>query len=156
DGQFGPNLLFNPDFEESTVPGVGPDWVSDNPLRGTVGVSETAAPHSGAQNAECRTTSSDCGIYQELDVTGRSMTGNILFSIYARADQPGALVGVNIDGQTFVVNRVQVGGYQRYTMGFDRGSVSGVGHVVRVWLYTPPGVVVQIDDAELVDYFGPT
>ncbi|HEY2153262.1 MAG TPA: hypothetical protein VGH34_20805, partial [Vicinamibacterales bacterium] len=30
DGPFGPNLLFNPGFEESTVPDVGPDWVSDN------------------------------------------------------------------------------------------------------------------------------
>jgi hypothetical protein len=154
DGPFGPNLLLNPGFEESAVPDVGPDWVSDNPLRGTVAISETAAPHSGAQNGACRTTSADCGIYQEVG-TSQSTTGNMMFSIYARADQPGALVGVNVDGQTLAINRVQVGGYQRYTVAFFRGSLPGGGHEVRVWMYTPAGVVVQIDDAELVDYFGP-
>ena len=47
------------------MPSVGPGWVSDT-LRGSPAVSETAMPHSGAQNGVCRTTSLDCGIYQEV------------------------------------------------------------------------------------------
>ena len=150
-GPVGSNLLVNAGFENSVVPGVAPGWVSDTPLRQTPAVSETADPHSGAQNAACRTTSGDCGIYQEVSGT----SGNLLFSVYAKADHPGALVGVTVNGQTVAGARVFVGGYQRYTMAFCTCSITSSNPVVRVWMYTPPGVAAEIDDAELAEYFGP-
>ena len=112
-GPVGPNLLVNAGFEDSVAPSVAPGWVSDTPLRQTAAVSETSAPHTGAHNAACKTMSGDCGIYQEVDAQG-----DLLFSIYARADHPGALIGVNVNGQNLAALPVMVGGYQRYTIGF--------------------------------------
>ena len=150
----GPNLLANPGFEESSVPTVGPGWVSDTPLRQTPAVTETSSPHAGAQNAACHTTSGDCGIYQ--DVEGGS--GNMIVSFYARADHPGTLVGVNVDGIPGAVMRVSPGGYQRYSSWFTTFYVApnSTHPVIRVWMYSPgaPGVV-EIDDVELVQYNGP-
>jgi hypothetical protein len=152
-GPIGPNLLVNAGFEDSVVPTVGPGWVSDNPLRQTPAVSETSNAHTGTHNAACHTTSGDCGIYQEISHAG-VQTANMLFSIYARADHPGGLVGVNVNGQPIAGSQVLVGGYQRYTVGFFVPPSSST-PVIRVWMYAPPGVVVDIDDAELEEYTGP-
>jgi hypothetical protein len=156
-GPVGDNLLVNPGFEDSIVPNTGPGWVSDTPLRQTPAVSETTLPHTGQQNGACHTTSGDCGIYQDVTATQSAQTGNLLISAYARADHPGALVGVNVDGTVAVAMRVAPGGYQRYTAGFCVCSFSSNPNpVVRVWLYAPPtSGVVAIDDVELVENFGP-
>jgi hypothetical protein len=151
-GPIGPNLLANAGFEDSVVPTVGPGWVADTPLRQTPAVSETSTPHTGTHNAACHTASGDCGIYQDA----ANGTGNMLFSIYARADHPGGLVGVNVNGQPIAGARVFVGGYQQYTFGFCTCSVpSSSAPVIRVWMYAPAGVTVDIDDAALVEYSGP-
>jgi hypothetical protein len=154
-GPVGANLLVNAGFEDSVVPSVGPGWVSHTPLRQTDAISETSAPNTGAKNAACKTTSGDCGIYQEE--SGQEQQGEMLFSIYARADHPGALVGVTVNGKTLTAAPVLVGGYQRYTVGFCTCSAPQTGStpVVRVWVYVPPGHVVDIDDAELVVDLGP-
>ena len=144
-GPVGPNLLVNPGFEQSIVPQPGPGWLSD---RQTPAVSETTLPHSGNLNGACRTTTRDCGVHQ--DVTGQN--GNLVFRIYARADHPGALVGVNVDGKLAASVRVQPGGYQPYEMGFFTATPNTV---IRVWVYAPGTAgVVAIDDAELVQDFG--
>jgi hypothetical protein len=154
-GPIGPNLLVNDGFENSLVPDLEPGWASDTPLRQTPAVSETSNPRSGAQNGACHATSGDCGIYQDVR-HAPGATGNMLFSVYARADHPGALVGVNVNGQPLAAARVLVGGYQRYTVGFCTCSVpSSSTPVIRVWMYAPGGGVVDIDDAVLVEYSGP-
>src|SRR5262249_26488587 len=109
-GPVGNNLLTNPGFEDSIVPTTGPGWVSDTPLRQTPAVTELTLPHTGAQNAACRTTSGDCGIYQEF-TANNLQTGNLLLAVYARADHLGALVGVNVDGKPIVSTQIQVGQY---------------------------------------------
>jgi hypothetical protein len=156
EGPAGPNLLVNAGFEDSVVPTVGPGWVSDVPFRQTPAVSETSSPHTGTHNAACHTASGDCGIYQDV-TPAADMAGNMLFSIYARADHPGGLVGVNVNGQPLRAAGVLVGGYQRYTVGFCTCSVpsSSSPPVIRVWMYAPAGVVVDIDDVTLVQYRGP-
>jgi len=85
------------------------------------------------------------------------MTGNMLFSVYARADHPGGLVGVNVNGRPVTGARVFVGGYQQYTVGFCTCWIpsSSSPPVIRVWMYAPAGGVVDIDDALLVQYSGP-
>ncbi|HKF68716.1 MAG TPA: choice-of-anchor D domain-containing protein, partial [Vicinamibacterales bacterium] len=141
-GVSGTNLLVNGGFEDSVVPNVGPGWVSD---RQSPAVSETADPHSGNQNGACRTTSLECGIYQEITAPG-SDTLSYWFSLDAHADHPGGLVGVNVNGTPTLSFPVQVGGYQNYSgMVFARA-----GDVIRVWMYAPgtPGFVV-IDDVGL-------
>jgi regulation of enolase protein 1 (concanavalin A-like superfamily) len=142
-GIMAPNQLINGGFEDSTVPNVGPGWVSDT-IRGTPAVSETANAHGGAQNGVCRTTSLDCGIYQE--VISRADT-NFGLVIYARADHPGALIGINVNGQLFISQAVQVGGYQSYGMSV---FTPNAGDVIRVWMYAPAAAgFVAIDDAVL-------
>jgi len=156
-GPVGPNLVVNPGFEDSIPPNTAPAWVSDTPLRQTAAVTETALPHTGTKDAACRTTSGDCGIYQDITASQSATTGNLLLSLYARADHPGALVGVNVDGKPAVALRVQVGQYQPYTVGFFLGSFSSNPNpVVRVWMYAPPtSGVVALDDVQLVENFGP-
>jgi hypothetical protein len=156
-GPVGPNLVVNPGFEDSIPPATGPGWVSDTPLRQTPAVSETALPHTGQKNGACRTTSGDCGIYQELTSTNNAQVGDMLIRFYARADHPGALIGVNVDGKSAVAMRVQVGGYQPYVAGFCLCSFTSNEHPsIRVWMYAPPAAgVVTIDDVELVEDFGP-
>jgi hypothetical protein len=115
-------------------------------------VSETTLPHSGNLNAACRTTTRDCGVHQDVDGSNLP-TGDFVFRIYARADHPGALVGVNVDGRLAASTRVQPGGYQPYEMGLFRSNPNAV---IRVWMYAPAiAGVVAIDDAELVEDFGP-
>jgi hypothetical protein len=141
----GQNLLVNAGFEDSVVPGVGPGWVSDT-IRGTPAVSETAVPLNGTQNGVCRTTSLDCGIYQEA--VSQEAATTFGFSIYARADHPGALVGVNVNGQPFMSRAVQVGGYQSYGVSV---FTPNAGDVIRVWMYAPAVAgFVAIDDAALI------
>jgi hypothetical protein len=150
-GPLGRNLLVNPGFEDSIAPNTAPGWVSDTPLRQTPAVTELTLSHSGAQNAACRTTSGDCGIYQE--VTARDLlTADMWLVVYARADHPGALVGVNIDGEFLFARPVQVGRYQPVVLGFNAfsGSGSNPNPVIRVWIYAPAtSGVVAIDDVEL-------
>jgi hypothetical protein len=118
--------------------------VSDT-IRGTPAVSETANAHGGAQNGVCRTTSLDCGIYQEV-ISPQADT-NFAFSIHARANHPGGLIGVNVNGQLFSSRAVLVGGYQ------DVGITlftPNAGDVIRVWMYAPAiAGFVAIDDAIL-------
>jgi hypothetical protein len=155
-GPVGPNLVVNPGFEDSIPPNTAPAWVSDTPLRQTPAVSETTLPHTGQKNGACHTTSGDCGIYQDITAEQSAETGNMLISVYARADHPGGLVGVNVDGQFAIAMRVAPGGYQRYTAGFCVCSFSSnPNHVVRVWMYAPPGGTVAVDDVELEENFGP-
>jgi hypothetical protein len=112
------NLLRNPGFEESTVPALGPGRVSDS-FRQTPAQSETAAPRSGDKNGACRTTASlDCGIYQDIVAP---VNGTYIFTVYANADHPGGLVGVNLNLTFDGLKQVEAGGvgnYQAYTMGF--------------------------------------
>jgi hypothetical protein len=141
----GENLLLNAGFEESVVPSVGPGWVSDT-FRGSAAVSERAMPQSGTQDAVCRTTSLDCGIYQEViapvDAAGYG------YAVSARAEHPGARVGINVNGATVQFQPVLVGGYQRYQMGSFKQNA---GAVIRVWMYAPAAAgVVAIDDALLI------
>jgi hypothetical protein len=141
----GLNLLINIGFEDSIVPGVGPGWVSDDAFRGSPAVSETVAPHGGAQNAVCRTISLDCGIYQE--VISPSASTPFGFFVYARADHTGALIGVNVNGKLMSSRPVLVGGYQRYGLPV---FTPRAGDVIRVWMYAPAAAgVVAIDDTFL-------
>jgi hypothetical protein len=142
-GVSGQNLLVNAGFEDSVVPDTTPGWVSDS-IRASGARSEAALPHSGTQNGVCRTNSLDCGIYQEVTASSSQTYG---FSIYVRADHPGALVGVNVNGANRVVRDVLVGGYQIYSMGL----FANAGDVLRVWMYAPGRAgFVAIDDAILV------
>jgi hypothetical protein len=144
--------LRNPGFEDSTVPAVGPGWVSDS-FRETDAQSETSAPRSGDKNGACRTTASlDCGIYQDI---AAPVNGNYIFTVYASADHPGGLVGLQINGTLVGGSKVDVGGvgnYQAYYIGF----LAKAGDTIHVWMYSPatPGSVV-IDDASLTLYTGP-
>jgi hypothetical protein len=141
----GSNLLVNAGFEDSTVPGLAPGWVSDA-FRQTAAQSETAFPHTGAKNGACRTTQSlDCGIFQEVTVAS---TGSYTFSVFAAADKPGALIGVNINGiDNNLSVPVALSGYREYDIAFTANA----GDVIRVWAYAPaaPGALA-IDDAVLV------
>jgi hypothetical protein len=152
----GPNLVVNPGFEDSIPPDTAPAWVSDTPLRQTPAVSETTMPHTGQKNGACHTATGDCGLYQDITAEQDAQTGNLLISVYARADHSGGLVGVNVDGKSAITMRVSPGGYQRYTAGFCVCSFSSNPNpVVRVWMYSPAGGTITIDDVELVEDFGP-
>jgi regulation of enolase protein 1 (concanavalin A-like superfamily) len=140
----GTNLLVNAGFEGSAVPGLAPGWVSDA-FRQTAAQSETTAPHSGAKDGACRTTQSlDCGIFQEVTVAS---TGNYAFSVFAAADKPGALIGVNINGvDNHLSVAVDVSGYREYDIAF----AANAGDVIRVWAYSPASAgALVIDDATL-------
>ena len=78
---------------------------------------------------------------------------NFGFSIYARADHPGALAGVNVNGRLFMSRAVHVGGYQDYGMSVFTPDAADV---IRVWLYAPAAAgFVVIDDAVLVKTSSP-
>jgi hypothetical protein len=142
------NLLQFGDFEEYVPPTLGPPgWLSDNPLRQVAAKSETNQPHSGKQNGACWTPEFfDCGLYQEKIAPA---TGGYTLRLFATADRPGGLVGVNLNGQTATSQDVavrQFGDYAEYTMPFSAHA----GDTIRVWMYSPPtpGYVV-IDDVSL-------
>ena len=77
-----------------------------------------------------------------------------MFRFFVHADQPGALVGVNINGSSAGFAKVDehVAGY--YQDGV--GVLAKAGDTIRVWMYSPatPGSVL-IDDASLVIDTGP-
>jgi hypothetical protein len=141
------NLLTNGGFEDSAVPNTGPGWVSDA-IRQSPARSETLAPHGGLQNGACRTTQSlDCGMYQDLIVP---TTENYQFTVYASADRPGGLIGINLNEGGLAV-QVAEGGYQPYVIGF----FARAGDAIRIWLYAPATQgSIAIDDASLTIYQG--
>jgi hypothetical protein len=142
------NLLTNGGFEDSAVPNTGPGWVSDV-IRQSPARSETLAAHGGLYNGACRTTQSlDCGIYQDLIIPA---TDNYQLTVYASADHPGGLLGVNLNQGGLTV-QVAEGGYQPYVIGF----YARAGDAIRVWMYAPPTPgFIAIDDASLTIYQGP-
>jgi hypothetical protein len=150
------NLLDESGFEGYAVPSLGPPgWVSDNPLRTAIARSETNQPHGGAQNGACETDGTrDCGIYQDITAP---VTGQYVFSVFANSDRTGSLVGVNVNGQKTGPAPVAVRGFDNYGDEYVLGFHCVAGDTIRVWLYSPatPGYAV-IDDATLVQYFGPT
>jgi hypothetical protein len=142
------NLLQAGDFEEYVPPTLGPPgWFSDNPLRQVPAKAEKYQPHSGKQNGACWTPEFlDCGLYQEKIAPA---TGGYTLRLFATADRPGGLVGVNLNGQTATLQDVavrQFGDYAEYTLPFSAHA----GDTIRVWMYSPPtpGYVV-IDDVSL-------
>ena len=151
------NLLAKSGFEEYAPPNLGtPGWVSDNPLRQIVAKSETNQPHqSSSKNGACwATTSADCGMYEEVVAPE---TGNYIFSVFANADRPGGLVGVNVSGVTAGSRPVPVRSFGNYGVDpLQIGFPAHAGDVIRVWMYSPatPGFVV-IDDARLARDVGP-
>ena len=142
------NLLAEGDFEGYTPPALGqPGWISDDLLRQVPAKSETHQPHAGTKNGACWTPEYvDCGIYQEVIAP---TSGLYAFSIYATADRPGGLTGVNVNGvaaNSATVEPYGFGNYTRYTLVFTAAA----GDTIRVWMYSPasPGYLV-IDDASL-------
>jgi hypothetical protein len=143
------NLLTRGNFEDYNPPALGlPGWVSDDDLRQVPAKSETHQPHSGFKNGACWTPDYlDCGMYQEVNAPA---SGRYTFTIYATADRPGGLVGVNVNGLTATyseVNAAAFGAYALHTMTITAAA----NDIVRVWMYSPasPGYVV-VDDASLV------
>jgi endonuclease/exonuclease/phosphatase family metal-dependent hydrolase len=143
------NLLGRHGFEEYTSSSLGSGaghWVSDS-SRQTAATAESAAPRTGARNGACRTTASlDCGMYQDVSAPA---AGTYTFSIYANADRPGGLVGVDVNGSLAASMRVETrASYQTpYVMSFPASA----GDTIHVWMYSPntPGSVV-VDEASLV------
>jgi hypothetical protein len=141
------NLLQDGGFENEVLPNLGPAWVSDTPLRHVAAKSESYQPHSGLQNGACWTPGFlDCGLYQEVLAP---ITGSYTLRLFATADRPGGLVGVNVNNQTVTLTDVGVrnfGEYVEYTLRL----LAHEGDLIRVWMYSPPvpGYVV-IDDASL-------
>ena len=140
----GSNLLTNGGFEQSTVPGLSPAWVSDS-VRQTAAASETANPHSGARNGACRTAAQlDCGLYQDVVVP---TAGTYQLTLYADTSHPSdTWVGWNVNGVTAASAPVAGGGYVQTTFTHQFNA----GDTVRVWLYSgnTPGWAV-IDDVVL-------
>lgn len=142
------NLLSEGDFEGYTPPALGqPGWISDDLLRQIPAKSETHQPHTGTLNGACWTPEYlDCGIYQEVVAP---TSGLYAFSIYATADRPGGMVGLNVNGVTANSANVEPRGFENYTR-YTLGFTAAAGDTIRVWMYSPalPGYVV-IDDASL-------
>jgi len=142
------NLLSEGDFEGYTPPALGePGWISDDLLRQEPAKSETHQPHSGTKNGACWTPEYlDCGIYQEVIAP---TDGLYALSLYATADRPGAMVGVNVNGVTANSASVEPYGFENYTR-YTLVFTAAAGAAIRVWMYSPalPGYVV-IDDASL-------
>jgi hypothetical protein len=144
----GENLIINGGFEVSSIPSLGPGWVSDA-IRQSPAQSETAEPHDlGLKNGACRTTVSlDCGIYQDVVVPA---AGTYTITIWANASRPGAFVGANVNGTLAGSSSVPVGGTGVYTRSVIARAFAA-GDTVRVWLYSPasPGSAV-IDDVSMI------
>lgn len=148
------NLIDKGGFEEYAPPALGtPGWVSDNPLRRIPAKSETNQPRTGATNGACwATTDEDCGMYQEVRSPAN---GNYMLTLYANADRPGGLVGVNVNGTTVSSAAVDVRGFGNYGIAYSLAFSASVDDVIRVWAYSPstPGYVV-IDDVTLLQSLG--
>ncbi len=89
-------------------------------------------------------------MYQEVTAPD---TGTYLLTIFANADRPGGLVGVNVNGSAAVSTPVDVRGFGNYGM-YSLSFGANAGDIVRVWMYSPPvpGYVV-IDDGVLNETF---
>jgi len=89
--------LRNPGFEESTVPALGPAGCL------TVSGRRTPNPRPQRRTAATRTARAERRHRSTADLPGHRapLTGDYLFTVYASADHPGALVGADING-TFV------------------------------------------------------
>ena len=149
------NLLIAGGFEDYVPPsfevrGGGPlGWKSDDPFRQTPAKSETNQPRTGAQNGACWTPEFlDCGLYQEVVAP---LTASYTFRIYATADRPGGLVGVNVNGALAISADVEPRGFLNYGASYELRFNAASGDTIRVWMYSPatPGYVV-IDDATLM------
>jgi len=145
-------LLVNGDFEPYAPPTLGPPgWVSDA-IRQVAAKSETNQPHSGAQNGACWSTSSlDCGMYQEVKAPA---TGQYTFTLFANADKPAGLVGVDVNGVAVASADVVPRGFGNYGRLYTLTFSARRDDLVRVWMYSPasPGYVV-IDDTSLTMTF---
>jgi hypothetical protein len=122
--------------------------VSDT-FRQTPAASEMGHPHFGIKNGICRTDPDhDCGLYQDLTAPS---TGSYVLTVYANADRPGGLVGVNVNDESAVSAEVQVRDASSYGTAYTLTFSAAAGDTIRVWMYSPStdGYVV-IDDAVLI------
>jgi hypothetical protein len=144
------NLLYDAGFEVDTPPTLArPGWTSD---RNVAAATETREPHTGRENAACRSTiPRDCGMYQDI-VAPTSAT--YVLTLYANADRPGVLVGANVNGSTVVWSNVEVRGAGNYGPQYRLTFNASLHDRIRVWLYSPatPGSAV-IDDIALAPSF---
>jgi hypothetical protein len=148
------NLLISGGFEDYFPPTFdgngGPvGWKSDDPFRQTPAKSETNQPRTGTNNGACWTPEFlDCGMYQEVVAP---LTASYTFRIYATADRPGGLVGVNVNGALAISAEVEPRGFRNYGSSYEMRFNAASGDTIRVWMYSPatPGYVV-IDDATLM------
>jgi hypothetical protein len=149
------NLLISGGFEEYVVPsfelnGDGAlGWKSDDPFRQTPAKSETNQPRTGTKNGACWTPEFlDCGLFQEVVAP---LTASYTFRIYATADRPGGLVGVNVNGALATAADVEPRGFGNYGSSYELRFNAASGDTIRVWMYSPatPGYVV-VDDATLM------
>ncbi len=124
-------------------------WKSDDPFRQTAAKSETNQPRTGTKNGACWTPEFlDCGLYQEVVAP---LTASYTFRIYATADRPGGLVGVNVNGALAISADVEPRGFGNYGSSYELRFNAASGDTIRVWMYSPatPGYVV-VDDATLM------
>lgn len=148
------NLLISGGFEDYFPPTFdgngGPvGWKSDDPFRQTPAKTETNQPRTGTNNGACWTPEFlDCGLYQEVVAP---LTASYTFRIYATADRPGGLVGVNVNGALAISADVEARGFRNYGSSYELRFNAASGDTIRVWMYSPatPGYVV-IDDATLM------
>jgi hypothetical protein len=138
---------FPPTFELTNGGPVG--WKSDAPFRQTAAKSEKNQPRTGTKNGACWTPEFlDCGLYQEVVAP---LTASYTFRIYATADRPGGLVGVNVNGAPAIAADVEPRGFGNYGSSYELRFNAASGDTIRVWMYSPatPGYVV-VDDATLM------
>jgi hypothetical protein len=147
------NLLISGGFEAYVPPGFDLPaplgWKSDDPFRQTPAKSETNQPRTGGKNGACWTPAFlDCGLYQEVVAP---LTASYTFRIYATADRPGGLVGVNVNGALAISADVEPRGFDNYGSSYELRFDAVSGDTIRVWMYSPgtPGYVV-VDDATLM------
>jgi hypothetical protein len=147
------NLLISGGFEDYFPPGFDLPaplgWKSDDSFRQTAAKSETNQPRTGTKNGACWTPEFlDCGLYQEVVAP---LTASYTFRIYATADRPGGLVGVNVNGALAIAADVEPRGFGNYGSSYELRFNAASGDTIRVWMYSPatPGYVV-VDDATLM------
>ena len=150
-GETPTNLLQEPGFEGYGPSDLGtPGWQSDRQI---TAISETAEPHSGQKNGACRQTSNaDCGLFQDVVVPA---TGNYIVTLYANADRPGGLVGVNVNGATGASADVAVRGAGNYGAAYTLRVTAKHGDTVRVWMYSPATPGSQVIDDVALAFAGP-
>src|SRR4029453_13471548 len=124
------NLLIDGGFEATPRTFGAAGWSGDFD-RQTLAFSEDHQPHSGTRNGACWTLENlDCGLYQEVVAPE---TGTYALTIFANADRPGGLVGVNVDGTTGGTNAVAVNGFGLYSA-YTRTFAAAKGPKIRSWM----------------------